>query len=147
MLLSGQGEIDLHFASPPYNYQELENPQIHSILNSYDILGNATFEVLWATKKFVNENPNLYRIFLDSFAAATDLINRDPEKAAEIYLRGSKQDLTKEQVVKILKDPQVEYTMTPKHIDRYIDFVHNVGYLKTRPNSMDELFFPAPKVP
>ncbi|MHB2205389.1 ABC transporter substrate-binding protein [Methylobacterium sp. CM6257] len=144
MLLSGQGEVDLHFASPPYNYQELEDPRIHSILNSYDLLGNATFEVLWATRRFVESNPNLYKVFVTAFQRATDLINSDPQRAAEIYLRDSKEKLTVEQVVRILKDPQVEYTTTPKHIDRYSEFLYRTGQLKVRPAGLDELFFPRP---
>lgn len=146
MLLSGQGEIDLHFASPPYNYQELEDSRIHSILNSHDLLGNATFEVLWATRKFVEGNPRLYTVFVTAFQRAIDLINRDPHRAAEIYLRDSKEKLTVEQIVRILKDPQVEYTTTPKHIDRYFDFLHRTGQLKARPSGPDDLFFPRPDV-
>ncbi|WP_336490397.1 ABC transporter substrate-binding protein [Methylobacterium nigriterrae] len=143
-LLSGRGEVDLHFASPPYNYQELENPQIHSILNSYDLLGNATFEVLWATRRFVESNPKLYKVFVMAFQRAIDLINRDPQRAAEIYLRDSKEKLTVEQVMRILKDPQVEYTTTPKHIDRYSEFLYRTGQLKVRPAGLDDLFFPRP---
>src|SRR5690349_19433739 len=59
-LLSGQSEITAHFGSPPFQYQQLEKPAIHTVLNSYDVLGGpATFNVVWTTSKFRSENPKL----------------------------------------------------------------------------------------
>ena len=52
-LLSGQSEITAHFGSPPFQYQQLERPGIHRVLNSYDVLGGpATFNTVWTTSKF-----------------------------------------------------------------------------------------------
>src|SRR5437762_8468606 len=46
-LLSGQSEIDAHFGSPPFQYQEVAKGS-HVVLNSYDVLGGpATFNVVW----------------------------------------------------------------------------------------------------
>ena len=57
-LLSRQSEITAHFGSPPFQYQQLEKPGIHTVLNSYDVLGGpATFNVVWTTTKFRDENP------------------------------------------------------------------------------------------
>src|SRR5690349_9981844 len=59
-LLSGQSEVTAHFGSPPFQYQQLKNPAIHTVLNSYDVLGGpATFNVVWTTSKFRSENPKL----------------------------------------------------------------------------------------
>src|SRR6266480_2713542 len=38
-LLSGQSEIDAHFGSPPFQYQEAARSGNHVVLNSYDVLG------------------------------------------------------------------------------------------------------------
>src|ERR1700688_1804321 len=40
-LLSGQSEIDSHFGSPPFQYQELAKPGMHAVLNHYDVMGGA----------------------------------------------------------------------------------------------------------
>ena len=90
-LLSGASEITAHFSSPPFQYQQLEKPGIHTVLNSYDVLGGpATFNVVWTTSKFRNENPKLYDAFVKALDEATAIINRDKKAAAEAYLRISK---------------------------------------------------------
>src|SRR5437899_9071548 len=62
-LLSGQSEIDAHFGSPPFQYQEVAKGS-HVVLNSYDVLGGpATFNVIWTTTKFKSDNPKLYDAF------------------------------------------------------------------------------------
>lgn len=144
LLLSGQGEIDCHFAAPPYNYEEVEHSGIHTILNSYDILGPATFEIVWSTRKFIESNPKLLSAFYAGFDEAIRIINEEPERAAEIYLKQSKDKITKEQVVKILKDPQVEFSTVPKGLQLYVDFLYRIGSLKVKPVNEDELFFARP---
>src|SRR5262245_32758427 len=56
--LSGAGEIDNHFTSPPFIQKELERPGIRKVLNSVDVLGGPiSFNVVAATSKFHNDNP------------------------------------------------------------------------------------------
>ena len=56
-LLSGASEINAHFSSPPFQYQQLEKPGFHTVLNSFDVLGGpATFNVVWTASKFRSEN-------------------------------------------------------------------------------------------
>src|SRR4029079_13634368 len=60
-LLSGQGEVNAQFTSPPFQNMALENPAVHTVLNSYDVMGGPnTFLMVWATKKFREENPKTY---------------------------------------------------------------------------------------
>src|SRR5712671_7437709 len=90
-LLSGQSEINAHFSAPPFQYQQLRNPAIHTVLNSYDVLGGpATFNVVWTTSKFRSENPKLYEAFVRALDEAIAMINNDRKAAAEAYIRLSK---------------------------------------------------------
>ena len=51
-LLSGSTEITAQFTSPPFQNTALENPAIHTVLNSYDVMGGPnTFLMVWATKQ------------------------------------------------------------------------------------------------
>src|SRR3989440_4894101 len=76
-LLSGQSEINAHFGSPPFQYQEVAKGA-HVVLNSYDVLGGpATFNVIWTTAKFRNDNPKLYDAFVKALDEAMGEINRD----------------------------------------------------------------------
>jgi len=142
-LLSGQSEINAHFGSPPFQYQQLRNPAIHTVVNSYDVLGGpATFNVVWTTSKFRNENPKLYDAFVKALDEATTLINTDRQKAAEAYLRMSKDKDSVQEIVAMLNDPQIVYTTTPQNIMKYVDFMYKTGSIKVKPDSWKDLFFP-----
>jgi NitT/TauT family transport system substrate-binding protein len=142
-LLSGQGEITAQFTSPPFQNIALENPKIHTVLNSYDVMGGPnTFLMVWATDKFRKENPKTYKAVMDAMREATDSINKDKRRAAQIY---SDEGGGKEKVdflLKIMEDPQVHYTLAPERIFPYAQFMHKVGIIKHDPKSWKDLFFP-----
>ncbi len=45
-------------------------------------------------------------------------------------------------ILAILNDPQVQFTMTPAETMKFADFMHSVGTLKNKPTSWKDLFFP-----
>ncbi|MEO8938265.1 MAG: ABC transporter substrate-binding protein [Burkholderiaceae bacterium] len=142
-LLSGSSEVDSHFTSPPFQYQELEKAGVHTVLNSYDVTGGPhTFNVLWTTKKFVDANPKVYAAFLAAYDEATTTLNADKKAAAELYLRVSKDKDSLENIVKMLNQPEIQYTTTPKNVMKYADFMFKVGTIKVKPASWKDLFFP-----
>jgi len=142
-LLSGAGEIDALFTSPPFQNQALEAPGIHTVLDSYDVMGGAnTFLMVWSTRKFRDENPKAYKAVVDALREATDSINADKRRAAEMYVRegGGKESVDK--IVALMSDPQVHYTLAPERVLPYAQFMHQVGTLKNRPASWKDMFFP-----
>lgn len=142
-LTSGTGEITAHFTAPPFSSQELEKPGVRTVLNSYDVLGGpATFNVLYATRKFHDANPKLYGAFLKAFDEATAIINRDKRAAAQTYLTLSKDKDSVEDIYNILKDPQVIFTLTPQNVTKFSDFLYKIGSIKQKPATWKELFFP-----
>ena len=142
-LLSGQSEITAHFGSPPFQYQQLKNPAIHTVLNSYDVLGGpATFNVVWTTSKFRSENPKLYDAFVKALDEATALINKDKRWAAEAYLRMSKDKASLKEIEDMLNDPAIVFTTTPQNVMKYVDFMTKIGSIKNRPDSWKDMFFP-----
>jgi NitT/TauT family transport system substrate-binding protein len=100
-----------HFGNPPFQEQELAgNPKAHIVLNSYDVLGGpASATVLYATEKFRNENPKTYKAFVDALDEAAQFVTANPEKAADIYLKVSKAKLDRELLLKIIKNPEVQF--------------------------------------
>jgi NitT/TauT family transport system substrate-binding protein len=142
-LLSGQSEVDAHFSSPPFQYQQLAKPGIHTVLNSYDVLGGpATFNLVWTTGKFRAENPKAYEAFAKALEEAIAIINRDHKAAAELYLRVSKDKDSVADIMAMLNDPKIEFTMTPKNVMKYADFMAKIGAIKVKPASWKDLFFP-----
>lgn len=142
-MLSGQSEVDSHFGSPPYQYQELAKPGMHLVLNNYDVMGGAvTFNVVWTTEKFRSENPKLYDAFVKALDEAQASINRDKRAAAEAYIRISKDKVTVDNILRMMNDPQIVFTTTPQNVMKYADFMAKTGAIKVKPESWKELFFP-----
>jgi NitT/TauT family transport system substrate-binding protein len=142
-LLSGGGEINQHFSEPPFQYQALKKTGIRSILKSYDVLGGrTTYNLLWTTSKFRDENPKTYKAFLDGLTEAMQEIARDKKAAAEIYLRLTKEKLSLDEVFNLISDPDIEFTTTPKNMMKIVSFMAEAGHIKTAPKSWKDLFFP-----
>jgi len=143
-LLSGNSEITGHFTSPPFQYSELKDPRVHTVTSSYDVLGGpATFNVVWTTAKFRNQNPKVYQAFVSAFDSAIQQINGDKKAAAEAYLRisGDKRS-TVADILAMLNDPKIVFTTTPQNIMKYADFMFKIGSIKVKPASWKDLFFP-----
>jgi len=142
-LLSGAGGITSMFTSPPFQYIALDHPGVHTVLNSYDIMGGPnTFLMVWATDKFRKANPKTYKAVLGALEEATQWINEHKHAAAELYVKneGGKDDVAK--IYKMVSDPQIHYTLSPERTLPYAQFMHRIGTLKHNPQSWKDLFFP-----
>lgn len=140
-LLSGN-EIDSHFTAPPFQYQELERPGVRTVLNSYDLLGSkSTFAVVYAAGKFRDANPKLYAAFLAGMKDAVEILNKDRKGAADLYVSKQK-GLGADKILAMLNDPDIEFTLTPRNVMKYADFMHKIGLIKNKPASWKDLFFP-----
>ncbi len=143
-IIKGGTEITAHFGNPPFQEQELAgNPNARIVLNSYDVLGGpSSATVLYATEKFRNENPKTYKAFIDGLAEAAKLIAADPEQAADIFIRTNKSNIDRGLLLKIIKNPEVQFKLTPQNTYTLADFLHRVGAIKNKPASAKDYFFP-----
>jgi len=142
-LVSGGGEINNHFTSPPFAQMELDKPGIRKVITSTEILGGPmSFNVIATTGKFYNENPKLVAVFMKALQEATDFINRDKKAAAETYLRMTNGKQSVEEMVTTLNSPGIEYTLVPRNIVPFVDFTFRAGAIKLKPESWKDLFFP-----
>ena len=142
-LLSGGGEVTAQFTSPPFQYYALAKPGIHTVLNSYDVMGGPnTFLMVWATNRFRTANPKTYAAVLDALREATDSINADKRRAAQIYVEegGNAEDV--DGILAMMQDPEVSYTLAPQRVLPFARFMYQVGTLKNNPASWQDLFFP-----
>src|SRR6185295_13674987 len=140
-LLSGQ-QITASFLAPPFQYRALEKG-MHKVLSSFDIMGGpASFLSVWSTGTAPTENPKAFKAVVDAFREATDLINTDRRKAAEIYVKDSGGKESVEAVEKDLADPDNIFDLGPKKLIKLTDFMNSVGMIKSKPTSWKEMFFP-----
>ena len=142
-LLGGKSEITAVFSVPPFQQQQLEHAGIHTVLNSFDVMGgSSSFTVAWTTAKFRDSNPMLYKALMAALKEATDIINKDKAAAGQLWIEDSKSKLTPEMVGKIVAGPQVRWTLTPEHTMKFADFMAEVGTLKNKATSWKDYFFP-----
>jgi NitT/TauT family transport system substrate-binding protein len=142
-IIKGGTEINGHFGSPPFQEQELAgNPNAHIVLNSYQVMGGpASATVLYATEKFRTENPKTYKAFIDALNEAAQFVTANPEKAADIYIKVGNARIDRDFLLKIIKNPEVQFKTTPQNTFALAEFMHRVGAIKNKPASVKDYFF------
>ena len=142
-MMSGRSEVTGHFTSAPFQYQELADPRVRKVVDSYDVLGGAhTFNVVWASTRFRDENPKIVEAFVAALDEAVKFINANRKEAAEIWVRAENSRMPAAEAERIIRLPENEWTMTPKKVMAYADFMSRNGLIPARPESWKDLFFP-----
>ena len=93
------------------------------------------------TEKFRKENPKTYKAFVDALAEAARFASDKPEQSADIFLRTNNSKLDRDFLIKIIKNPEVQFKLTPQNTYALADFMHRVGAIKNRPASAKDYFF------
>lgn len=142
-IIKGGTEITGHFGNPPFQEQELAgNPNARIVLKSYDVLGGpASATVLYATEKFRKDNPKTYQAFVDGLAEAARFVRANPEQAADIFIRTNKSNVDRALLLKIIRNPEVEFKLQPQNTFALAEFMHRVGAIRNKPASARDYFF------
>lgn len=142
-IISGGTEITAHFGNPPFQEQELAgNPNARIVLNSYDVQGGpSSATLLYATEKFRTENPKTYQAFVDALAEAATFITEQPEAAVDTFIRVTKSKVDRDLILGIVKNPEVQFKTTPQNTLQLGEFLHRVGAIKNKPESVKDYFF------
>ncbi|WP_426114548.1 ABC transporter substrate-binding protein [Massilia sp. PWRC2] len=149
-VIAGGTEINGHFATRPYQEQELAgNPSAHMLLDSYEVQGGpGSSTVLYATASYLKDNPKTYRALVGALTEAAAFIKAHPEQAADAYLRvntvkaGSPID--RALLLKVISNPKVDFKVVPQNTWGMADFMTRAGALKNRPASWRDYFFEHP---
>lgn len=142
-LISGGTEISTHFSSAPFYYQALAaNPKVRKLISSYDILGGpATFNVLYTTQKYREQNPKTTQAFYAALVEAEQIVKADKARAADIFIRVQKSKLAPALVRQIVEDPENDFTVSPQRSLVYAQELHKLGVLKSQAASWKDYFF------
>jgi len=142
-MLGGKSEINSHFASAPFQEIELADSRVHKVLDSYDVLGGPhTFNTVWTTSKFAVANPKIMKAFLDALEESMNRIKADPAAAATLWVKAENSKLTAAYAEKIIRNPQNEWTTTPKKILTYLDYMNRGGLVSVKTRDWKDIFFP-----
>lgn len=132
-LLSEQ--IAAHFTAPPFSSLEIDKGEgrIHTLINSYDILGGRTsFILLVGSDKWRKEHPKAYQAVSEAFEEAIVWTRNNPRKAAELYVKEEKSKESVDEVVKQMTEKNTLFDTTPDRISTYSDFMHEIGSAKNK---------------
>jgi len=142
-LLSGKWEITAHLTSPPFQFQQLEDPEVKKVFSSFDVLGGAaTFNSAFTTSKFRHENPRTYKAFVEALTEAHEFIQKNRGPSVKIYIDEEKSKLSETYIGKMLDSPDIKHTIVPLNTLKYAEFMHQVGSLRNTPASWKDYYFP-----
>jgi NitT/TauT family transport system substrate-binding protein len=142
-VLSADNEVNSHFPLPPFAQMELKDPRVHVVLNSHDIVGGPyTNIVVFSRRQFVDENPKIAQAIVAALDEADRLIQEDPKKAAELYLAETREKLTINELLEMMKQPGVVFSTTPSGTMLMAEQMAKGGVIKTSPKDWKEFFFP-----
>ena len=87
------------------------------------------------------DNPFVSHAFLDALEESMARIKADPAAAAAIWVKAENSKLPVADAEKIIKNPQNEWTTTPKNILTYLDYMNRAGLVSTKTNDWKDIFF------
>jgi NitT/TauT family transport system substrate-binding protein len=142
-VLSGQS-VNSHFTVAPFHYYELAVPGIHTVLKSYAATGGKhTNGIQMTTKRFHDSSPAICAAVLAAHEEANAFIRAQPREAAQIYATLAHEKRSSvDELVKMITDPDIDYTTTPVNVMKFVGFMHKIGRIKRMPDSWKDLFFP-----
>ncbi len=137
--LINEVEIDLHFTSPPYIFKELEQDNIHQVVDAEkDSFGGPfTFLVSVATEKFKTKNPELFDAAFKALEEAIDWIESNKEEAA--VLLADELNVSEEEILKQLNWKGVKFDTTPTGMIKFLNFMEEQDYVQKTTDSAQDL--------
>jgi ABC-type nitrate/sulfonate/bicarbonate transport system substrate-binding protein len=135
------GQIDAHFTSPPFQFQEKVRGA-HIVARSYNYFGAHTFLVTVMTQKFYDEYPQFAKAFYDSVVTMETLIKKNPDRVAKILQQDAGGNPTNRQFKQWLVNPALNWTTRPRGLIRTAYFMFRTQQIGKMPPNWRELVFP-----
>jgi NitT/TauT family transport system substrate-binding protein len=142
-LLNPQHEVNSHFSIPPFQDIAVKSPLVHKVFVSNDVLGGPiTISNAFAKQSFVDANPVKTKAFIAALDEASELVAKDPQAAADIYLKITKEKIALEDLAAIIRQPGAIFSATPQRTMLWADYMSRIGLIKQRPASWKDFTFP-----
>ncbi|MFX8024177.1 hypothetical protein ABTK62_20240, partial [Acinetobacter baumannii] len=90
----------------------------------YDVMGGPhTFNLVWASSRFVTANPKVTASFLAALEDSLKLIRDDPAKAAELWIKAEGAKISPEEAEALIRAPQNAWTTKPQRMTDYLAYM------------------------
>jgi len=141
-LLSGR-VISGYVATAPFISVLRKSDKIHAVTTSKDVLGEEmTGVALGAPKSFVDANPMVAKVLIAAVEDGITYLAHEPIPAADAYLRAESSRLPRDDVIGMLTDGSIVFSVAPTGLMKLAAFMVKTGELKTAPASWQDVFFP-----
>lgn len=141
-----KGEINNHFAAPPFQFRELKSvPGAHIVIQSQDIIGGPlTQSHFFCTTKFAEANPKVIQAVMAATLEAQAYIREHTADAVDIYREITRDPTSKEDLLGYLKQPDMmEFNPQPQGVMKFAEHLYKIGTLKTEPKSWKDFYLPS----
>ncbi|WP_291632638.1 ABC transporter substrate-binding protein [Clostridium sp.] len=121
-------DVTAHFTTPPYLFKELEQNNVHQILDGKEAIGtDFTFVVGVTTNEFHDIKPELYKALVSSIKESINFMKNNPDKSAEILANIYK--LPKDEVLKYITHKDMVYTEDVRGVNEFAKFMKKNNYI------------------
>lgn len=143
-LKNGSHEVRSHFGSPPFIGRELrEVPGAHVVTTSSEILGSPLCTaVMFGMTSYARRQPGMVQALMAASAEAVASIKDDPVAAARDYLEVSRDRMNEDELVALLRQPDMVFNTKPEGTLKFAHFLHRTNTLRTRPEAWTDYFIP-----
>ena len=135
------GQIDAHFTSPPFQFQERARGA-HIVGRSKSYFGAHSFLVTVMTQQFYNQYPRFARAFYNNVVRMETLIKRNPNYVAGVLSRDAGGNPTQRQWRGWLTNKAMNWTTRPRGLIRTAFFMKRTDQIAKLPGTWRELVFP-----
>lgn len=137
------GTVAGYWATSPYWQGLAKDPRVHVVTTAKDILGfDTSGSELMGSSAFFDANPKVSRAVLMGLEDANRLINDNPRRAAEIYVKAEASNANIDDIAAMLKDGSNTFTVVPGGTMRYAESMAETGMLQAPLKSWKDVFFP-----
>ncbi|HQE04704.1 MAG: ABC transporter substrate-binding protein [Tepidanaerobacteraceae bacterium] len=131
-------DVVAHFTTPPYLFEELEQPGYKVVLDGFDAFGqDFNFNVALVTESYHDSNPLGYAAFVQGLNDAMNWVNENKEETAKLL--APEFQIDEEKLLKYLTAEGVNYTTAPYGLMGFADFMQKAGYISKVPGSLSEI--------
>jgi NitT/TauT family transport system substrate-binding protein len=142
-ILGSRKTVQTHIAALPYAYQEISAGRGRVIATSAEIVGGPhTTAVLFATRKWKDRNPKLFKAVAEAATEALGWLREDSRRAARFHKdqAKSKQDIA--EIEAMFADAgEIAFAPAPKNTMPFALFLERTGAIKARPASWKDYFW------
>ncbi|MBI3042738.1 MAG: ABC transporter substrate-binding protein [Betaproteobacteria bacterium] len=139
--LKAKRDIAARVSSPPALTVELKEQGVRELADAFEVAGVMfPLATVVVSRRFHDEQPEVYRLFIETLKEAMDWIAANPDETAKIL---SEEAGGKIPPAVFLQDLRTtKFDITPRGIMRFSDFMLKTGQISKKPSSWRDLTWP-----